>query len=341
MTPITQTNESGELHVVFGASGGAGGAIVRELAGRGKRARAVTRSGGGDVPVGVEMVRADAADAAGARAACAGAAVVYHAVNVPYPAWTETLPPVMDGLIGAASAAGATLVYADNLYAYGPVDRPMTEEMPPAATTRKGRLRTRLAATLLAAHRAGTVRAVIGRGSDYYGPGVRQSAAGERLFPAVLSGGKAMWAGSLDQPHSLTFIDDFARVLVTLGEREEALGAVWHAPPAEPLTGRQFIEMAFAEAGRPPKVGTYSRWMLRLLGLVNPMIRELGELAYEFEAPFVLDGTKYLRVFGGAPTPHPAAIRATLGWYADQPTASETSGRPITTDGVAATPRTA
>jgi nucleoside-diphosphate-sugar epimerase len=320
-------SENGDLHVIFGASGGAGGAIVRELAARGKRVRAVTRSGGGDLPSGVEAVQADAADPAGARVACAGAAVVYHAINVPYPAWVETLPPVMDGLIDAAGAAGATLVYVDNLYAYGPVDRPMTEEMPPAATTRKGRLRARLAATLLAAHRAGTVRAVIGRGSDYYGPGVRQSAAGERLFPAVLSGGKAMWAGSLDQPHSLTFIDDFARVLITLGEREEALGQVWHAPPAEALTGRQFIELAFAEAGKPPKVGTVSPLMIRLVGFVNPMVRELGELVYEFESPFILDGSKYLRTFGGGPPPHREAIRATLDWYADHSSSSDTSLR--------------
>jgi nucleoside-diphosphate-sugar epimerase len=334
---MTQMSENSDLHVVFGASGGARGAIVRELAKRGKRVRAVTRSGGGDLPTGVEAVRADAANRAEARRACEGATVVYHAVNVPYPAWAETLPPVVDGLIDAAGAAGATLVYADNLYAYGPVERPMTEETPAAATTRKGQLRARLAETLLAAHRAGTVRAVIGRGSDYYGPRVRQSAAGERLFPAVLSGGKAMWAGSLDQPHSLTFIDDFARALVTLGEREEALGQVWHAPPAEALTGRQFIELTFAEAGRPPKVGTVSPLMIRLVGLVNPMVRELGELAYEFEAPFVLDGTKYERAFGGAPTPHSAAIRTTLDWYAAQSHASETSSRPITTDGVAAT----
>ncbi|MDQ3227007.1 MAG: NAD-dependent epimerase/dehydratase family protein [Chloroflexota bacterium] len=320
-------SENGELHVVFGASGGAGGAIVRALAARGKRVRAVTRSGRGALPHGVEAVRADAADKDGARRVCAGATVVYHAVNVPYPEWTKTLPPVMDGLIAAAGAARATLVYADNLYAYGPVDGPMTEDLPPAARTRKGRLRAQLAETLLDAHRAGTVRAVIGRGSDYYGPGVRQSAAGERLFPAVLSGDKAMWAGSLDQPHSLTFIDDFARVLVTLGERNEALGQVWHAPPAEPLTGRQFIELAFAEAGRPPKVGTISPVMIRLVGLVNPMVRELGELVYEFEAPFVLDGSTYLRAFGGAPTPHREAIRATLSWFAANPTASGTPRR--------------
>jgi nucleoside-diphosphate-sugar epimerase len=329
---MTHMSENSDLHVVFGASGGAGGAIVRELRSRGKRVRAVTRSGGSDVSDGVEVVRADAADAAGARQACAGATVVYHAVNVPYPTWAETLPPVMDGLIDAAGAAGATLVYADNLYAYGSGDRPMTEEMPSAATTRKGKLRAKLAETLLAAHRSGMVRAVIGRGSDYFGPGVRQSAAGERLFPAVLSGDKAMWAGSLDQPHSLTFIDDFARVLVTLGEREEAFGQVWHAPPAEPLTGRQFIELAFAEAGKPPKIGTVSPLVIRLVGLVNPMIRELGELVYEFEAPFILDGSKYLRTFGGAPTPHAAAIRSTLGWYAESPSSSGTPRRSTAVD---------
>ena len=194
----------------------------------------------------------------------------------------------------------------------------MTEDLPPIATTRKGRLRARLAQTLLDAHQAGSVQAVIGRASDYYGLGVVNSIAGERLFPAVLSGKKAMWAGSLDQPHSLTFIDDFARVLVTLGEQEQALGEVWHAPPAEPLTGRQFITLAFAVAGHPPRVGAYSPLMIRLAGLFDPMVRELGELAYEFEAPFVLDGSKYTRAFGGAPTPHEAAIRATLDWFASQ-----------------------
>src|SRR4051794_5344992 len=110
---MTHMSENDGLHVVFGASGGAGGAIVRELVARGKRVRAVTRSGRSDSSDGVEVVRADAADTVGARQACAGAAVVYHAVNVPYPAWAETLPPVLDGLIEAAGAVGATLVYVD------------------------------------------------------------------------------------------------------------------------------------------------------------------------------------------------------------------------------------
>ena len=224
--PLTQpdqrTNERQGIHVVFGA----GGALVRELAAQGKAVRAVTRSGRADVPVGVEVVAADAADPASARAASTGASVIYHAVNVPYPTWPAVLPPAMAALIAAAGAADATLVYVDNAYAYGPVDRPMTEDMPAEATTKKGRLRARLAATLLAAHRAGTVRAVIGRGSDYFGPGVTNSVAGDRVFPALLGGKKALWVGSLDQPHTMTYVDDFARVLITLGARPEAQGQV-------------------------------------------------------------------------------------------------------------------
>ncbi len=308
------THEKHGLHVVFGA-GGAGGALVRELAAQGKAVRAVTRSGRADVPAGVEVIAADAADPASTRAACAGVGVVYHAVNVPYPAWPDLLPPVMDSLIAAAGAANATLVYVDNAYAYGPVDRPMTEDMPLSATTKKGRLRARLANTLLAAHRAGTVRAVIGRGSDYFGPGVTNSVAGDRVFPAILSGKKAMWAGSLDQPHTMTYVKDFARVLITLGSRPEAQGQVWHAPAAEPLTGRQFLTLASELAGQPPRPGTYSPLLIRLAGLFDPVLRELPELAYEFTAPFILDGSRYQAAFGGTPTPHRDALRATLAWY--------------------------
>lgn len=305
-----------ELHVVFGGAGGAGGAIVRELVSQRKHVRSVTRSGRGDYPDGVESFAADAANPEQARAACAGASVVYHAVNVPYPAWPTALPPAMDGLIAAAGAVDATLVYVDNLYAYGPVADPMTEDLPMAATTKKGSLRARLAATLLTAHDAGRVRAVIGRGSDYFGPGVVNSVAGDRLFPAILQGKNAMWVGSLDQPHSLTFIDDYARVLVTLGQREEAWGQVWHAPPAEPLTGRQFLTLACKEAGQPVRVGAYPSFVIRLTGLFDPMLRELNELAYEFEQPFILDGTKFQQAFGFVPTPHREALRATLDWYA-------------------------
>ena len=303
-------------HVVFGASGGVGSAIVRELISRGRRVRTVSHSGRGSFLKGTEVVRADATDAGSVREVSRGTAVIYHAVNVPYQRWQKILPLVMSATMEAAADTGAKLVYADNLYMYGKVDGPMTEETPYKPVSRKGILRAELANELMAAHTAGKVRAAIGRAADVYGPGPLNAVAGERLFGAALAGKKAMWVGDLDTPHTLTYIDDFAKVLVTLGEREAALGEVWHTPSQEPTTGRKFIELVFDEARRPPKFGTYNRTMMLLGGLFSSQVREFREMLYQFEAPFVLDSSKYARVFGDvAPTPYREGIARTVRWH--------------------------
>jgi nucleoside-diphosphate-sugar epimerase len=146
--------------------------------------------------------------------------VVYHCAATPYATWPGTLPPIMEGIIQGAAAAGARLVYGDNLYGYGPVDGPLTEGLPDRATGPNGRVRAQLAETLLAAHRAGTVQATIGRASDFFGPRVRVSAMGERVFPAVLSGRPAQVLPDPDTPHTYTFVGDVAAALLTLGDHD-------------------------------------------------------------------------------------------------------------------------
>ena len=303
------------LHVVFGGGGGAGGAVVRELARRGERVRAVGRSGGGPAPDGVERARADATDAAAVRQACEGAAVVYHCVNVPYGEWSATLPTVMDRLLAGAAEAGARLVYCDNLYMYGEVDGPVREATPRSATGAKGRLRVALADRVLAAHAAGDVAATIGRGSDFYGPGADNTVAGQLVFPAVAAGRKAHWIGALDQPHSLHYIDDFARALITLASDDRALGEVWHVPAGPAPTGREFLEMAFAAATLPPKVGVHRRGAIRLAGLFDRQMRELLEVLHQFERPFLIDGGRFIETFGDPGlTPMPDGVSRTLEW---------------------------
>jgi nucleoside-diphosphate-sugar epimerase len=195
-------NAADQLHVVLGASGGAGSALVRELAGRGQRVRAVSRKPAPDLPEGVEPLAADAADPAQTRTACQGATVVYHCAQPPYQRWAAEFPPLTQSIADAAASAGARLVYADNLYAYGPVQGPLTEDLPARATTRKGRVRTRMAQRLLAAHRSGTLQVAIARSSDYYGPGGANSFVGDILFGAAAKGKRARWLGRLDVPHS-------------------------------------------------------------------------------------------------------------------------------------------
>ena len=312
-------NDNNELHVVFGASGGAGNAVVRELVAQGKQVRAVNRAGNAVVPDGVERMKGDASNLASTRTACEGAAVVYHCVNVPYNKWSELFPPVMDNLIEAAASAEAKLVYADNLYMYGKVNGPMkpTELYNPCS--RKGELRAQLANQLMEAHRSGKVRATIGRASDFYGPGVTNAGMGEMVFGPAMAGKTANVLGNVDMPHTYTYINDFAKGLVTLGEQEEAMGKIWHTPNAAAITSRELLNMIYAEAGHPPKFRPAPGFFLTLMGLFDPVIREVKEMVYQFEMPFEVDHSDYERVFADVtPTTYQEGVRETMTWFRER-----------------------
>jgi nucleoside-diphosphate-sugar epimerase len=305
-----------QLQVVLGATGGVGQAIVQALAVQGAQVRAVNRSGRASVPASVEVMAADLTNRESTRTACQGAMVVYHCAGLPYDQWATYLPVMLDNVITAVGATGATLVYSDNTYMYAPTPQPLTEDSRQAPVTRKGKLRKQLAETILAAHAQGQIRATIGRAPDFYGPGVRTSAGGgERFFTALLTGKRVPWLGKLDVPHALLFVEDFARGLMALGTHEQALGQVWHIPTAQALTGRQYIALASEAAGVQARALAVPGLLLRVLGLTNAVLRESVELLYEFNEPYLIDGSKYSRAFGGIPTPHQEAMRRTVAWY--------------------------
>lgn len=307
---------SDELHAVLGASGGTGSAIVEELLRRGRRVRAVSR--GGSVPDGAEGFGADVSTPEGAKAACAGAAVVYHAAQPAYIRWPEEFPPLTGAVIEGSASAGAKLVFADNLYIYGPGSpQPLTERTPQRATGRKGATRILMANRLMEAHREDRVRVAIGRSSDYYGPGGVGTIAGETVFGAALASRTVRWPGSLDMPHQFNYLPDMARALVVLGESAEADGEVFHLPAAEPITGHRFLDLVSEATGRPVKSSVTSRRTLRALGVFSPFMRELVETAYQFEYPFAADDSKFLKAFGPfEPTPQEEAIPLTAAWFA-------------------------
>jgi nucleoside-diphosphate-sugar epimerase len=306
--------EKSRVDVVIGM-GPLGLAVTRLLSSKGEPVRAIHRTGKAQVPPGVEVLPGDIGDLRFARDACRSAATIYLCAKPPYQRMADAFQPIMDGAIAGAVASQAKLVYADSLYAYGPVSGELREDLPYAATGRKGKARARLAAQLMAAHAEGRVRATIGRASDFYGPGVIQSAVGERVFGFALAGKAASVTGDPGSRHTYTFVDDFARGLLTLGERDEALGQTWHVPSAETITTHRFVELIFEELGRPPRIQVAPRWMLSLVGMFDPVVRELPEIMYQTEQPFVVDHSKFERAFGARPTPHREAIRATLDWY--------------------------
>ena len=303
-------------HVVFGG-GPLGLAVLRALEKRHWLARLATRSGkpAGSAATSFEWVAADATDSSSVQRACAGASVVYHCAGAPYDRWAELLPRMMDGIAGGARVAEAKLVYGDNLYAYGKVAGPMREDLPSNPNTRKGHVRAQLSDRLLEAHHKGALRATIGRGSDFFGPNVLQSHAGARLFPQALAGKPTDVLGNADKPHTFTYIEDFGEALVALGERDEALGKAWHVPNPETLTRRDFIERVYRFAGTEPKLRMIPRFVVAMMGLFDPTLREVHEMLYQFEDDFVVDSTRFTNTFGTTATPLDDALRATLDWY--------------------------
>ncbi len=305
-------------HVIFG-TGAVGLATLDALRRRGETVRLVNRSGSAPVPADVEVVGGDAADPRFTTAVTRGARVVYQTLNPPYSRWSQEFPALQAGVVAAARAAGARLVSMENVYLYGrPAGHPLTETRAHAAHTRKGRLRARMADDLMAAHRAGQVEVALGRASDYFGPrGGAQSNLGDRVYPAALAGRTATVLGDPDQPHTYTYVPDIGEGLAVLGEHPDAPGQVWHLPnDPDTRTTRQLVDMAYGQAGRPlGKLRRLPPVLLRALGLVNPTMRELVEMQYQFEEPFIVDSSKINDKLGVEATPVEQALSDTLREY--------------------------
>ena len=310
----------GQLHVVFG-TGQVGSALAVHLTGLGLAVRTVSRGRPRGLPDGADWRAADVTDPEAAADAAKGASVVYQCLNAPYNRWPELFPPLQHGVIAAAEQSGALLVTLENLYGYGPTGgRPMTEDLPLGATSVKGRTRAPMTGELLAAAEAGRVRFAIGRASDFFGAGVTQgSTLGERVFGNALAGKRADFIGNPDLLHTYSYVPDIAAGLATLGTDARAMGQVWHLPGPPTVTTRALLELMAGQVGHPVAVRSVPKLALRALGLVNPMLRELAEVSYQFDEPFVLDTSKYESVFGAAGTPLAVAISATVAWYRTRP----------------------
>ena len=309
--------------------------LSARLAAGGLAVRVLSRSRPAALPEGVDWRAVDATDPVAAADAAEGASVIYQCLNAPYTSWPESFPPLQRGVLAAAERRGALLVSLENLYGYGPTNgKPMTEDLPLAAATRKGRTRAAMTEELLGAAEQGRVRVAIGRASDFFGAGVTETTLGERVFANALAGKRADFIGNPDLPHTYSYVPDIAAGLAALGSDERAVGGVWHLPGPETVTTRAVLDLISSEVGHPVAIRSVPKQLVRALGLFNPMMRELGEMAYEFEEPFVLDTTKYRNTFGDTGSQLAGAIATTVAWYRDStstPQAQEGSAPWLTT----------
>jgi nucleoside-diphosphate-sugar epimerase len=302
-----------ESVLVIGA-GVIGSRVAGMLAERGDRVSVVSRRGSG--PAGVA---ADAADAGTMARLAEGAAVIYNCVNPPYHRWPADWPPIAASVLAAAERSGAVLVTLSNLYGYGPrvpggydEAHPITEATPLAATGRKGRVRARVWQDALAAHQAGRVRVTEVRAADFVGPGA-QSALGERIVRRIRQGKSVSVLGRADRQHTWSYTGDVAGMLVTAGSDPGAWGHAWHVPSNEPRSQRQVIDdLARAAGVGQVRTAEIPPAVLRGMGLVWPLMRELRETEYQFRDDFVMDSTAAEETFGLKPTPWEEILAETV-----------------------------
>ena len=302
-----------QLHVIVGA-GAVGRGTARQLADAGHRVRLISRSGSGPSDRRLELVAADAADADRLIELADGAHAIYNCANPPYHRWSTAWPPLAASLLAAAEATGARLITMSNLYGYPAESSPMSATDELDAPTRKGAVRVSMWEQALAAHRAGRVRVSEARASDFFGPGLGDSAhLGDRVLPRLVRGKSISVLGKPDVVHSWSYIDDVCRTLAVLGTDDRALGRAWHVPTAAPRTVEEMAAAVCAAAGvSSSKVRSIPTSIVRIVGLFSPIMRELPEMLYQFERPFVIDASDTTAVFGLEATPFEAQIDTTV-----------------------------
>ncbi len=301
-------------HLVVGA-GEVGAAVALLLADAGVDVVIASRRGRGPEHSGIRRVSVDASSADNLLAAVPEAVVIYNCVNPPYHRWREEWPAMAQAFRDYAERTGAVLSTCSNLYVYGPVEVPMTEDLPLAATGTKARVRVGMWHDDKAAHDAGRIRAAEVRGSDYVCAGA-QSMFGDRVTPRILAGKSVQLLGDLDQPHTWTSPVDVARTLITVAADPRGWGRAWHVPSNPPRTQRQVVADIVEAAGvAPVRASSIPKPLLWAIGLVNPFMRELKETDYQRERPYLLDESQARDAFGLEPTPWAEILHDLVAHY--------------------------
>lgn len=299
------------MQVILGAGGAIGIDLARELKNYSTKIRLAGRNPK-KINDNDELVICDLTNLEMVEEAIKGTNVAYLVAGLPYKTkiWEQQWPLIMKNVISACKKHKTKLVFFDNIYMYNPEKlNPMTEETEILPSSRKGKVRAKIADMVLNEINAGKLNALIARAADFYGPGIKNSILNEVVVNNLKAGKKANWFCSVQYQHNFTFTPDAAKATALLGNTESAYGQVWHLPTAEPITGKEWIERIAKELGVEPKIQLAPKFLVTLLGIFNPIMKEFVEMLYQCDRDYNFDSSKYETVFKTKPTSIEAGIK--------------------------------
>lgn len=306
------------MQTILGSSGIIGKEVARELyRSYTKDIRLVSRNPKPVNPTD-QLFKADLLDRDQVRQAVDGSKTVYLTVGIQYSAklWAEQWPVIMRNVIEACTAEKAKLVFFDNVYAYGRVDGVMTEETPYNPCSKKGAVRLKVISMMMEEVKKGNLEALIARAPDFYGPDTPLSFVSVTVFGNLAKGKEPQWMVDDRKKHSFIFTPDAGKATAMLGNKPSAFNQVWHLPTDKnTLTGKEFIGLAATAFGMKPSYMVLPKWLLKTVGLFNPIIRESLEMLYQNEVDYVFDSSKFEKAFDFKPTTYIDGINATAGFY--------------------------
>jgi nucleoside-diphosphate-sugar epimerase len=301
------------MQTILGSGGAIGIELAKALPAYTETVRLVSRSPARVNPDD-ELKSADLTNKEEVNQAVAGSEVAYLTVGLTYntKVWESKWPLIVDNVIEACKIHSCKLVFFDNVYMYHPDTLGnMTENSVVDPVSRKGRVRARIAESIMTTSKQGRIKALIARSADFYGPSIKGvSLLTESVLKPLSQGKKAQCLGRMDVKHSFTYTPDAGKATALLGNTDDAFGEVWHLPTAgKPYTMEQMVEIAAGHFGVRPKYQAANKFMVRVIGLFVPIMREMTEMMYQYDRDYIFVSDKFEKRFDLKPTPYLEGIK--------------------------------
>lgn len=261
-----------------------------------------------------ELFQADLLKATEVENAVKGSEIVYLTAGLEYnhKVWQRDWPVIVQNVIDACKTYEAKLVFFDNVYLY---DKScigdMTENATVSPPSKKGLVRAEIAENIMQQVWTESLTALIARSADFYGPNIKSgSLLIETVFKPLSNSKKAFWLGSAEKRHSFTYVPDAAKATALLGNTEAAYGQVWHLPTAKnPPTGEEWVKLVAGEMGTKAAYWEVPKWLVRIMGLAMPVMRETVEMMYQYEDDYIFDSSKFEQQFDLKPTSYRQGVK--------------------------------